>query len=315
MKIVYSTPPNNIARVFVAELDDGKTVEFVESVQPPLPKNKKWVLIVSTLFGCPVKCAMCDAGNHYNGKLSADEILAQIDYLVQNEFGSNKIPVEKFKIQFARTGEPAFNMNVLDVLEQLPNRYDTPGLLPSISSIAPVSSDDFFERLINIKNEYYQKRFQLQFSIHTTDEKLRDKIIPIRKWNFDKIAEYGNRFYNDGDQKIGLNFALEKNSPLEPEVLLKHFDPKKFIVKITPINPTYNASSNKMRSFIDPHIESVKNDLKEKLQNAGYDVIINIGEVTENQIGSNCGQYVMRYLESKKEIADGYDFEQDKIAK
>ena len=41
-----------IATVYVAETAEGRMIEFVESIQPPLPIEKKWVLIISTLHGC-----------------------------------------------------------------------------------------------------------------------------------------------------------------------------------------------------------------------------------------------------------------------
>jgi len=178
MKILTSTGREDIAVVYVAEMKKGKCVEFVESLQPPLPREKKWVLIVSTLFGCPVRCLMCDAGSHYQGTLSTEEIFSQIDFLVRQRFPNGNIPVDKFKVQFARMGEPSFNVNVLEVLENLTSRYDAPGLIPSISTIAPMGTENFFERLLEIKKRKYREgQFQLQFSIHTTDEQLRDGIL------------------------------------------------------------------------------------------------------------------------------------------
>ncbi len=78
MKIVYDTGADELARVYVAELEDGSNIEFVESIQPPYSWREKWVLIVSTLKGCPVGCPICDAGGTYRGKLTRDEILAQM---------------------------------------------------------------------------------------------------------------------------------------------------------------------------------------------------------------------------------------------
>ena len=82
---------DDLAKVYVASINGNKEklVEFVESVQPPIPRDKKWVLIVSTLYGCPVGCKMCDAGGEYKGKLTADEILHEIDYLVRNAHNNN----------------------------------------------------------------------------------------------------------------------------------------------------------------------------------------------------------------------------------
>ena len=69
MKITAKAGKEDIATVFIAEMDNGKLIEFVESVQPPIPREKKWVLIVSILYGCPIGCRFCDAGEYYMGKL------------------------------------------------------------------------------------------------------------------------------------------------------------------------------------------------------------------------------------------------------
>src|SRR4030065_200603 len=230
LKILAVTGREEIALVYVGQRRKGRLVEFVESVQPPLPREKKWVLIVSTLFGCPVGCGMCDAGSYYQGKLSKEEIWAQIDFLVRKRYPEGSLTAKKFKIQFARVGEPAFNLDVLKVLEELPYRYQAPGLMPSLSTIAPAGTSQFFSKLMEIKKkEYSRGRFQLQFSIHTTDEKLRDRLIPVKKWSFAQIKEYGEEFYKTGDRKITLNFALIQDMPVDSRVLLRHFDPDKFL--------------------------------------------------------------------------------------
>jgi 23S rRNA (adenine2503-C2)-methyltransferase len=309
MKVTACSGQDGIASVFLAEMGEDRAIEFLESVQPPIPRDKKWVLIVSTLYGCPVKCPICDAGGFYKGKLSKEEILAQIDYLVDRRYRDRKVPADKFKIQFARMGEPAFNMAVLDVLEELPVRYDAPGLMPCISTIAPAKSGPFFEKLIDIKDRLYRGKFQLQFSIHTTDSDLRDKMIPSKKWDFGQIAEYGDRFFRDGDRKITLNFALVENAPISSDVLTEFFDPSKYLIKITPLNPTYNAAENKLTSHIDAYDESKQYDIVNKLRQSGYDVIVSIGEVAENDIGSNCGQYVMKHMKEKVVLGNGYSNE------
>jgi 23S rRNA (adenine2503-C2)-methyltransferase len=311
MKIVSWAGRDDIAMVYVVQYENGKLAECVESLQPPLPRDQKWVLLVSTMFGCPVRCKMCDAGGYFQGKLGKEEILSQIDYLVTKRYPDRVIPSGNFKIQFARMGEPALNPGVLDVLEELPGRYQARGLLPSLSTIAPQGTEDFFERLLTIKQENYSGgKFQFQFSLHTSDEKLRDEIIPVRKWDFSRMARYGERFYQPGDRKITLNFALAKGNPLDPDALLQYFDPSKFLIKITPLNPTHNATRNGLSSFIDPmefEGDETRNIVR-GLEKAGYQVLVSIGEVEENAIGSNCGQYVLRHLQSQESIADAYSY-------
>ena len=303
LEILSKAGNDNIATVYLAKTDSGKFIEFVESIQPPLPREKKWVLIVSTLYGCPVACPMCDAGGFYQGKVSQDEILSQIDYLVEKKFPNKKILTEKFKIQFARMGEPTLNPAVLEVLNKLPAIYEVSGsLIPSLSTVAPNSCDGFLDELLEIKNKHYcNGNFQLQFSIHTTDQEIREKIIPIKKWDFAKIANFGKKFYCPNDQKITLNFALAKGNPFSVDVLKKYFDPDIFLIKITPINPTLNAAQNNLESyFTSGSAGEDKLYIIDQLKAAGFRVILSIGELEENKIGSNCGQYIKRFLANGK---------------
>jgi 23S rRNA (adenine2503-C2)-methyltransferase len=310
MRIIANVGREDIAVVYLGETNNGKLIECVEAMQPPHSRREKWILLVSTMFGCPVQCLMCDAGGFYQGKLSADEIFAQIDFLIRKRFEDGRVPSRQFKIQFARMGEPALNSAVMTVLEELPVRYHAPGLMPSISTIAPRSSQAFFERLLQIKETKYSGgNFQFQFSIHTTDPDLRDQIIPIKKWDFQEMAAYGEHFYRPGDRKITLNFALAQGTPLEAGILREYFDPHKFLIKITPLNPTYRASENRLSTYIERSKKQRDYQIVDALRQAGYQVIVSIGEVEENHIGSNCGQYVSRHLAARQRLADGYTYQ------
>lgn len=309
MKVFAVTGTPDVAEVFMADMGEGRMIEFVEALQPPYSRDERWILMISTLYGCPVRCLICDAGGGYRGKPTAEEILKQIDHMVYRWYPDGNVPARKFKIQFARMGEPAFNLAVLDVLKQLPGRYDAPGLMPSVSTIAPHGADDFFEGLLDVKNKLYPNgRFQFQYSIHTTDVALRDRLIPVRKWSFAQMADYGRRFYRTGDRKITLNFALAEGMPVDPDVLLRYFDPDRYLVKITPINPTCHAVQNGLSTHIDPYRPETGQTVAQSLIEVGYDVIVSIGEVEENEIGSNCGQYVLKYMESQKSLEDGYTY-------
>lgn len=309
IKVHASAGNPDFAVVYIVETSSGNLVECVESVQPPLPREKKWVLLVSTMFGCPIGCLMCDAGGYYHGKPAKDEIHAQIDFLVSQRYPDGVIPCEQFKVQFARMGEPSLNMQVLDVLQELPQRYHAPGLMPSISTVAPVGSERFFDKLLEIKQEYYARgHFQFQISLHTTDNTLRDLFIPVKKWSFAQIAAFSDRFFKEGDRKITLNFALAQGMPVDPAVLLRFFNPDTFLVKITPLNPTYRAKENELVSYINPLDSEQKYEIVQALQEGGYQVILSIGEREENLIGSNCGQYLRRHLSAGNPIEDGYTY-------
>jgi 23S rRNA (adenine2503-C2)-methyltransferase len=306
LEVIAQTGNENLATVYIGQFSDGRMVEFVESVQPPYSLSEKWVLIVSTLCGCPVECVFCDAGGNFKGLLSKEEIFQQIDYMVMKRFPSKKIPVKKFKIQFARVGEPSFNPAIIDVLDEIKSRYDADGFLPSISTIAPEGSQIFFNNLYEIKEKKYKGNFQLQFSIHTTDEKLRNEIIPIRKWDFKKISEYSENFKKPEDKKITLNFALAKNYPLDTNVLLENFNPEIFLIKITPVNPTNKSIKNNIESQIKEGTDNYK--IIDEIKKSGYEVILSTGEYEENKIGSNCGMYISNMNKEQTENNKSYTY-------
>jgi len=308
MNVVASAGHQDIAMVYVVEFPGG-LVECVEAVQPPRPREDKWVLMISTLFGCPISCQMCDAGGHYRGKLTEEEMFAQIQFLIDQRYPAGFVPSSQFKIQFARMGEPALNPAVLDLLRSLQNKVQAPGLLPSFSTIAPHGTDGFFEELIEIKDRHYSGgKFQFQFSIHTTDSARRDELIPVKKWDFQQMADFGKRYHRAGDRKITLNFALAEDSPVDPDVLLDYFDPDLFLIKITPLNPTYQAAASGLRSYVKTDTDLSSYPVLEAVQQAGYQLILSIGEQEENRIGSNCGQYVQKHLLERGDITTGYTY-------
>ena len=307
MKIVARAGRPDLAMVYLAEDERGRCLEFVESLQPPFSREEKWVLIVSTLYGCPVRCPFCDAGSQYQGRVSADDLWKQIDFLVRSRYPEGRVPVKKFKIQFARLGEPAYNPAVLEVLAEMPRRLSIPGLLPSLSTVAPRGREVFFDQLLYLKRDLYPESFQLQFSLHSSDQACRDRLVPVRKWSFAEIAAYGERFFDRGGRKLTLNFALGRDIPLDAEELARHFSPEYFLVKITPVNPTVLAQRNRIGSALDEE-EDRAAVLEESLKKRGYQVIISIGERAENAIGSNCGQFVNDFRRAGRgEVPAGYE--------
>jgi len=302
MEILEQSGKPDLAEIFVARMrpDPLSLVEFVDAVDPRYPRQEKWVVTVSTQFGCPVQCLFCDSGGFYAGNLTADEILAEIDHVVRRRAPGGRIGASKFKIHFARMGEPSLNPAVLDVLERLPLIYDAPGLMPCIPTVAPRSAGAFFERLLEVKRRLYaQGRFQLQFSVNSTDEGTRDRIMPIRKWTLAEIGEYACRWYEPGDRKVVLNFALSPANVVEAGRIAGHFDPRFSMIKVTPVNPTDMAQRNGFDTVLSAANPRAADRLAGELAGLGFDCVVSIGEEEEIEIGSNCGQAATRIVRGR----------------
>ncbi len=288
MEMVLEKGLDEVARVFAATYrgDNDLILEFVDSLTGSCSIDEKWVVVVSSQFGCPVGCLMCDTYDYYKGNPTAEELLSQVDHVIRRRFPDGKVPSKKFKVQFARMGEPALNMAVIEAIELIPKRFDAPGFMPCISTTAPVGRDDFFSELLRLNHEIFKGNFQLQFSIHSTNEEQRNRIIPIEKWDLERIASYGDDFFVGG-RKIALNFALAPENEIDVDKLTSLFSKDRFMFKFTPVNPTSQAKLH----------DIVREDLVEEevpeislLRKEGFDVILSVGDPRENDIGSNCGQ-------------------------
>jgi 23S rRNA (adenine2503-C2)-methyltransferase len=296
MRLVASSGNPDLATVHVAEDEKGRRLEFVDSIQPPRSRDEKWVVIVSTMFGCPVGCQMCDAGGGYQGKVDAEGMLWQVRQAVSQRFGNGDPPAtDMLKVQFARMGDPALNDQVLQALVGLRTTYPDTNVVASVSTVGPTSSRTFLDRLRQVKDEHYPDgAFQLQFSIHSTDTEVRSRLCPINTLSFDEMAEIGRSFRTNGDKRVTLNFCLIDGVPIDPVVVRQHFDPEHFLIKLTPLNPTTRAEESGLVSLIDKDREDAAHGFIEAFRAQGFDVLLSIGEYEENQIGSNCGQYLGR---------------------
>jgi 23S rRNA (adenine2503-C2)-methyltransferase len=205
------------------------------------------------------------------------------------------VPTPKLKVQFARMGDPAFNDAVLEVLRRLPTELSAPGLMPCISTIAPEGREHFFAELLVIKRQLYGGgRFQMQFSLHTSSEEARRILIPAPTWSFARIAEYGRLFFEPGERKVALNFAPAVGWPLDPDRLARTFSPTAFLIKLTPINPTFAAARAGLVGLLRAGERGSCEELADRFRRAGFETLLSIGDLDENRIGSNCGMRARR---------------------
>jgi 23S rRNA (adenine2503-C2)-methyltransferase len=284
-----------IATVYLARpsAEPREPIEFVDAVDKGVPREEKWVLMLSTQSGCVVGCRICDAGNFpFSGNLPLETMLDQVRAALALRPEADPSRVRMLKIHFARIGEPSFNPAVIDCIEHLAAEGSIPGLVPSISTVAPDCKvcADFLDRLAGVKDRLFPVgRFQLQFSIMSTDPEARAALIPIRKWGLDRIADFGGRWFRPGDRKITLNFALASEIPFDAAVIEKCFSPERFLVKVTPVNPTRRADRNRLTTvWYEPPGRVVS--IREDLERRGFSVILNASWPEEVEGRASCGQ-------------------------
>lgn len=294
-RVIDVTGRPDLAQIYLIQLrqDPRKMVECVGALDPSLPPSEKRVVVVSTQLGCAVGCPMCDAGTSFHGNLTAKEILSQIEWVLTDWAGNGVHDCAKLKVQFARMGEPALNPAVLEVLDILPRRLAAPGLMPCVATTAPRSARAWFEKLRELRDRHYGKgQFQLQISVQSTDEVIRDGMIPVPKWSMEEIAAFSRDFVRSEDRKVTLNFAMARGVPISARNLAQVFDPAKVLVKLTPLNPTDRAVESGLVSSFEAGEERLVAPLVSELHAEGFDCIVSVGLPEESELRSSCGQLV-----------------------
>jgi 23S rRNA (adenine2503-C2)-methyltransferase len=298
MEIVQQTGLRDLATVHVARMrgPEGPLVEFVDGLDINHTREEKWIINVSTQFGCPVKCRFCDAAGDYRGNCSAQEILDQVTAAAARH-PDLIARCRKLKVHFARMGEPALNDAVLEAIERLPAVLPAKNLWCCVATVAPAGRREWFDALAGLQRRLYPGRFQLQFSINSTDERERLAMMPIALEDLSRIAARGAKHFRPGDRKPSVNFALARDAAFDPRVIIRLFDPRIFAVKLTPLNPTFASARNGLRTILRGENEEALRGPVEELRKAGFDVILSIGDPREDFIGANCGQAVRRYAQ------------------
>lgn len=179
------------------------------------------VICCSTQSGCPVGCRFCGAGDAFVRNLTAEEIVAQVDYLFADR-NIDPEKVNKCQIMFMSMGEPMLNFkNLKKAIEILHEKYPRFALL--ISTSAPdVDYSGLYELSERIPT------VGLQFSVHESTNEARDQLIPFKaKLSLEQISSVGWRWWFETGRKPFFNYCAHENntSQVDADRLFVLFDP------------------------------------------------------------------------------------------
>lgn len=257
--------------------------------------RNKWVATISTQKGCKMCCKFCDCFKYgFYGNCTEDELAYEIETILKNETVKE---TKRFNVHFARMGEPTFNPNVLtfteDKLRNLVEQYihaDT--IHPVVSTMLPKNNyflKDFLNRWCGIKNVLFKGEAGLQLSIQSTSETQRNTQFNGKSLSLKEISKLADELPNPKGRKYTLNFAVTKDTILDPKVLDEMFDKQKFIVKITPIHETNNAVKNGFNVGDTYTNYNVYKQFEQPLVDLGWDVIVFVPSIEEDSDRITCG--------------------------
>ncbi len=259
-----------------------------------LPLEEKWVITISTQYGCSMNCKFCDVPKVGPGKNATYKDL--IKQILQGIYLHPEVKsTKRLNIHYARMGEPTWNPNVLDATKWAKEHIDHEYKIhPVVSTMMPRKNEwlrTFIHTWMRIKNRLLEGNAGLQLSINSTNDKERKIMFNNNACSFPEIAKIMRGIIPNG-RKITLNFPIA-NYEIDPNILLNYFDPDDYIIKLTPMHKTLSAIKNNIETKGDyteyyPYEQHEKN-----LKAAGYDVLVFIASKEEDLGLITCGNVIL----------------------
>ena len=269
-----------------------------------LPLEEKWVITISSQYGCSMGCAFCDVPQVGIGENATfNDLINQVKCALA--LHPEVKHAARINLHYARMGEPTFNEFVIESAYYLKGFFDGLGwgFHPVISTIIPEIKTDykirFIEDWLTLKDRFNGEA-GLQISINTTDENIRRKTMPHAM----SILKIENTLLHAikglKGRKIALNFALT-DAPVCSSLLRSCFDPQYFMCKITPMHNTKAVIKNGMMTDGGYDYYYPYKQVEEDLKNAGFDVLVFIPSKEEDESRITCGNAILSSRNKKTE--------------
>jgi len=264
---------------FLFELSDGNLIEAVN-----IPAASRVTGCVSSQAGCKFACEFCASGlKGFKRNLTSGEILDEVLYL------KNSLPDSKLThIVFMGTGEPLDNYeNILKAIRVINSAHafnigarritiSTCGIIPGIKKL---QEEDL--------------QVELSISLHSADNNLRSKIMPVnRKYPLADLIKCCHEYIEKTNRQITFEYILVKGlnadlpSAQKLAMLLKNLRLAK--VNLIPANPVLKSPGR-----IIPPSASEALSFKDYLFKAGVNVTLR--RERGQDIDAACGQLRLKY--------------------
>lgn len=269
-----------------------------------LPLEEKWVVTISTQYGCSMNCKFCDVPKVGKGlNATYDDLKNQV--LSALSLHPEVKATKRLNIHYARMGEPTWNRNVLDFTKDV-RKIIRPIIgrslvHPVISTMLPKDNkflNEYLNDWVEIKNDVFRGDAGLQFSINTTDDKQREYLFSGNSHTLEEISKIGDMLDMPVGRKYALNFALGDDFNVDAEKLRDLFSPNKFMVKITPIHITNACKDNNIETKDGYFDYTPYRDIEDKIKAVGFDVLVFIPSVEEDTSRITCGNAILSEVEN-----------------
>lgn len=274
-----------------------------------MPLQEKWVITLSTQYGCIMKCNFCDVPNiKFNGNVSFEDLKRQF-YTGLAAFKDVSY-TDRLNVHFARMGEPIFNeavfefatwMSVCKEVIQNETGVRIEVIHPVLTTMCPQYKNTFrnIRRWVKIKNELYNGQAGLQLSINTTSEQQRNTMFGGSSYKLSEIASELKNLPPALGRKYCLNIAYASGNEVDGSKLARLFNPDDWMVKITPIHNNTACAKNGIKTIGGYESYLPYKLPEESCKAAGFDTLVFIPSQDEEDGLVTCGNAILGGSELK----------------
>ena len=256
-----------------------KSNDYIESVS--MIENDRHTICISSQVGCSVDCDFCATGKMgFKKNLSIGEIIDQLLFI------KNTIPTPITNIVFMGMGEPFLNYN--NVIQAAHLMNDKEGLNYSYKRIT-ISTSGIVPKINKFIND--KLKYNLAISLNATDNKTRDKIMPInKKWPIESLIDCSSKY--NKLHRTGLTFEYVlidsiNDSIKDAERLSAIFKNTGCKLNIIPFNEIGNEYNRPSAQRIDRFTQVLNKNKK------GFTLLVRWSKGTT--INAGCGQLAIEY--------------------
>ncbi len=190
--IYYRTVAPDATRKYLLGLEDGLIIEAVG-----IPTAKRLTVCVSSQVGCPMACDFCATGKGgYQRHLKAYEIVDQV-LTVQEDFQRRVSHVV-----FMGMGEPLLNLE--EVVSAVKIINQDVGIGQRSLTISTVGLP---QKIIQLAHHHLQ--VTLAVSLHASNQKLREKLIPSAKhYTLKKLLADCREYVKTTRRRVSFEYVL-----------------------------------------------------------------------------------------------------------
>jgi 23S rRNA (adenine2503-C2)-methyltransferase len=294
----FSIYPARISRILISKdgtikteflLYDGNLVEGVL-----IPTGSRATACVSSQVGCSLSCRFCATGRmKFRRNLEKGEIFDQVNIIRKQ--AKKQLNRKLTNIVLMGMGEPLLNYeNVLKAMNSVTS-IEGLGMSPRRITISTVGISEKIRRLGDDK-----VKFNLALSLHSANERKREKIIPVNRTNSLKsLSEALSYYYSKVRKRVTFEYLLLRdiNDTFQDAKELAEF------CRVVPCKINLIEYNNTGDRLFYPSVPEKTSAFAEYLK--GKNLIVNIRKSRGQDIDAACGQLAGKGEEGQKMKKEG----------